>query len=51
MSGGCRLTAFIMKKSQNNRTDGRTPTNISQRWMKIATSVMELGERCCSWSP
>jgi hypothetical protein len=29
----------------------RTPTNISQKWMRIATSMMELGERCCSWSP
>jgi hypothetical protein len=35
-------------KHRNNRTDGHTPTNILQKWTKIATSVMELGERCCS---
>jgi hypothetical protein len=45
MSGGCWLAAFITKKRRNNRTDGRTPTNMSQKWMKIATRVMELGER------
>jgi hypothetical protein len=48
MSGGCWLASFITKKCQNNRTDGRTPTNILQKWMKMATSVMELGERCCN---
>jgi hypothetical protein len=47
MSGGCWLIASITKKCQNSRTDGRTPTNISQKWTKMATSVMELGERCC----
>jgi hypothetical protein len=35
-----------MKKCQNNRTDGCTPMNITQNWMKIATNVMELGEKC-----
>jgi hypothetical protein len=24
---------------------------ISQRWTKMATKAMELGERCYSWSP
>jgi hypothetical protein len=43
MSGGCWLTAFITKKRQNNCTDGRTPTNILQKSMKIATRVPELG--------
>jgi hypothetical protein len=33
---------------RNSRTDGRTPTYISQRWTKIATRAMGLGERCCS---
>jgi hypothetical protein len=27
------------------------PTNISQKWMKMATNVMELGEMCCNYSP
>jgi hypothetical protein len=51
MSGGRWLAAFITNKQRNRSTDGRTPTNISQRWTKITTYVMELGERCCSWSP
>jgi hypothetical protein len=51
MSGGRWLAAFITKKRRNRRTDGRTPMNISQRWMKITTYVMELWERCCSWNP
>jgi hypothetical protein len=48
MSGGRVLAAFSMKKSRNSRSDGRTPTYISQRWMKMATKAMELGDRCCS---
>jgi hypothetical protein len=32
-------------KGQNRRTDNRTPTYISQRWTKIATSVKECGDR------
>jgi hypothetical protein len=51
MSSGHWLAAFNTKKHWNSRTDGRTATNISQRWMKMATSAMELGERCYSWSP
>jgi hypothetical protein len=34
-----------MWKSQNKRTDSYTPTYISQRWMKIATNMMECDER------
>jgi hypothetical protein len=30
------------------RTDDRTPTNISQKWAKIAISMMECGDRCRS---
>jgi hypothetical protein len=30
---------------------GPTPTNISQRWTKMATWRMEWGVRCWSWSP
>jgi hypothetical protein len=48
MSSGHGLAAFSMKKRRNSRTDGRTLTYISQRWMKMATKAMELGERCCS---
>jgi hypothetical protein len=51
MIGGRWLVAFNMKKRQNSYTNGCTPLNISQRWIKMATSIMELGERCCSWSP
>jgi hypothetical protein len=32
-------------KNLNRCTDGRTPTNISQKWTKIATSVKECDER------
>jgi hypothetical protein len=45
MSGGRWLTAFNTKKRQNSRTNGYTPTNISQRWTKMTTGAMELGER------
>jgi hypothetical protein len=31
---------------RNRCTDGRTPMNISQKWAKIATSVMECGDMC-----
>jgi hypothetical protein len=51
MSGGCWLTAINTKKCRNSRTDGRTTMNISQRWTKMTTSIMELEERSCSWSP
>jgi hypothetical protein len=44
MSDGRWLAAFNTKKHQNSRT----PTNISQRWTKMATNAMELGERCYS---
>jgi hypothetical protein len=27
------------------------PMNISQRWTKMATTAIELAERCDSWSP
>jgi hypothetical protein len=50
MSGGRVLVAFSMRKRQNSRTDGRTPTYISQRWTNMATRAMELGERCYNWS-
>jgi hypothetical protein len=43
-------TTFITKKRQNNRTDCCTPMNISQKWTKMATSMMELGERCYNWT-
>jgi hypothetical protein len=46
MSGGCWLVAFISKKHWNNHTDGYTPMNVSRKWTKMATSLMELGERC-----
>jgi hypothetical protein len=48
MSGGRELTTFSTKKRRNSRTDGCTPTYISQRWTKMATRAMELGERCYS---
>jgi hypothetical protein len=48
MSGGCVLAAFSMKKRQNICTNGYTPTYNSQRWTKMATRAMDLGERCCS---
>jgi hypothetical protein len=44
MSGGRGLTTFSTKKRRNSRTDGCTPTYISQRWMKMATRAMVLGE-------
>jgi hypothetical protein len=50
MSGGHWLAAFNTMKRRNSCTDGRTPTNISQRWTKMATSALELGERCYNWS-
>jgi hypothetical protein len=48
MSSGRWLTAFSTKKHRNSRTDGHTPMYISQRWTKMVTKAMELGERCCS---
>jgi hypothetical protein len=36
--------------TDDNCIEGRTPMNISQKWMKIATNVMDLGERCYNWS-
>jgi hypothetical protein len=44
MSGGRVLAAFSTKKRRNSRTDGCTPSYISQRWTKMATRAMELGE-------
>jgi hypothetical protein len=49
--GRVPLVAFITKKRRNKCIDDCTPTNISQRWTKIATSVMECSDRCYSWSP
>jgi hypothetical protein len=48
MSSGRGLTAFSTKKRRNSRTDGCTPTYISQKWTKMATRAMEFGERCYS---
>jgi hypothetical protein len=48
MSGGRWLIAFSMKKHCNSCTDGHTTMYISQRWTKMATRAMELGERCYS---
>jgi hypothetical protein len=42
------LEEHIRWKSLNRRTNGRTPRYISQKWMKITTSVTECSERC--WS-
>jgi hypothetical protein len=37
--------ARSVKTSLNKRTDGRTPTYISQRWTKITTEAMPCGVR------
>jgi hypothetical protein len=45
MGVGLLLEAHSTWKQQNRHTDGHMHKYISQRWMKIATSVMECDDR------
>jgi hypothetical protein len=44
------LVLFTQKKYLHNRKCGGIPRYASQKWMKVETTVMELGTRCTSSS-
>jgi hypothetical protein len=37
---------WSMWNNQKRGIEGHTPTNISQKWMKIATKTRECGDTC-----